>query len=122
VDVKLVQILDLSYALYLQLIVLSIIDDVRDTLDDGEFINLKINLSSFSDVFIGIWSICVFIGVSDHVCISIYICTVFIKKYVNRHMTRFNCHVDKNACGKHVLYSWNKSMQNLVSPMAMVYE
>jgi hypothetical protein len=46
-----------------------------------DFVNLKIKpAQSFRDVHIGRVCVRVFIEVGAHTCISIYICTVFLKK------------------------------------------
>jgi hypothetical protein len=47
-----------------------------------DFVNLKINpVQSFGGAHRGSLCVCVFIWVSAHTCMSIYICTVFLKKY-----------------------------------------
>jgi hypothetical protein len=46
-----------------------------------DFVNLKIKPSqSFGGAHRGRVCMCVFIGVSAHTCMSIYVCTVFLKK------------------------------------------
>jgi hypothetical protein len=59
-------------------------DDVSvdsDTLLVTDFVNLKIkSAQSFGCAHRGRLCVCVFIGVSAHMCMSIYICTVFLKK------------------------------------------
>jgi hypothetical protein len=48
-----------------------------------DFVNLKIKPThSFECVHIGKVCVRVFIGVSTHVCMSIYVCTVFLKKRI----------------------------------------
>jgi hypothetical protein len=46
-----------------------------------DFVNLKIKpAQSFRDAYRGRVCMCVFIGESDHTCMSICVCTVFLKK------------------------------------------
>jgi hypothetical protein len=58
-------------------------DDVsvdNDTLLVTDFVNLKIkSAQSFGCAHRGRLCVCVFIGVSAHMCMSIYIYTVFLK-------------------------------------------
>jgi hypothetical protein len=61
-----------------------------------DFVNLKIKPAQpFEGVYRG--SVCVhmFIGVSAHTCMSIYVCTVFLKK-IFTHMHFMGCFV-RNA-------------------------
>jgi hypothetical protein len=71
--------------LYLQLIILSVGGDVpidSELLLVTDFVNLKIKLAqSFRGAHRGMMCMCVFIGVSARTCMSIYICTVFLKKW-----------------------------------------
>jgi hypothetical protein len=49
-----------------------------------DFVNLKIkSTQSFKDAHRGMMCVRVFIEVSTHTCISIYICNVFLKKNLN---------------------------------------
>jgi hypothetical protein len=87
--------------LYLRLIILSVRDDVRvdsetllitdfmnfnikpaqSLLLVTDFVNLKIKpTQSFKDAYMGRMYVRVFIGVNTHMCMNIYICTVFMKK------------------------------------------
>jgi hypothetical protein len=70
--------------LYLQLIIFSVGGNVRinsETLCVTDFMNLKIkSAQSFGIVHSDRVYVRVFIGVSTHICISIYIYTVFLKK------------------------------------------
>jgi hypothetical protein len=51
-----------------------------DALLVTDFVNLKIKLvQSFGDVHRGRMCVHVFIGVSDHTCMNIYVYTVFLK-------------------------------------------
>jgi hypothetical protein len=51
-----------------------------ETLSVTDFMNLKIKLTqSFGGAHRGRVCVRVFIGVSAHTCMSIYVCTVFIK-------------------------------------------
>jgi hypothetical protein len=67
--------------LYSRLIILSVRGNVSvdsDAVLVTDFVNLKIKpAQSFGDVHRGRMYVRVFIGVSDHTCISIYIYTVF---------------------------------------------
>jgi hypothetical protein len=68
--------------LHLQLIILSVGDDVpidSDALLVTDFVNLRLSRPSLSDVLIGVGCTCVFIGVSTCICMSIYVCTMFLK-------------------------------------------
>jgi hypothetical protein len=48
-----------------------------------DFINLKIKSDqSFEDAYRGRVCVRVFIGLSDHTCINIYVYTVFLKKII----------------------------------------
>jgi hypothetical protein len=73
--------------LYLRLIILSVRDDVpvdSETLLMTDFINLKIkSTQSFRCVHRDRVCIRVLIEVSARTCMSIYVCTVFIKKKVS---------------------------------------
>jgi hypothetical protein len=52
-----------------------------ETLLVTEFVNLKIKpAQSFGGAHMGSMCVHVFIGVSVHTCMSIYVCTVFLKK------------------------------------------
>jgi hypothetical protein len=54
-----------------------------------DFVNLKIKLAqSFRGAHRGKMCVCVFIEVSDHTCISIYVYTVFLKKNNPEFFTR----------------------------------
>jgi hypothetical protein len=79
-----VQILDLICVLYLQLIILSVEGDVpvdSKSLLVTDFVNLNIkSAQSFRGAHRGRVCVCVFIGVSAHMCMSIYVYTVFLKK------------------------------------------
>jgi hypothetical protein len=79
-----VQILDLTLVLHLRLIILSVGDDVpvdSEALLVTDFVNLKIKpAQSFRCAHRSRVCMCVFIGVSIHTCMSICVCTVFIKK------------------------------------------
>jgi hypothetical protein len=61
-------------------------DDVfidSETLLVTDFVNLKIKpAQSFGGAHRD--RVCVFIGVSTHTCMSIYICTMFLKKKIHR--------------------------------------
>jgi hypothetical protein len=78
------QILNLTWVLYLRLIILSVGGDVpidSKTLLVTDFMNLKIKpTQSFRCAHISRMCVRVFIGVSAHTCMSIYVCTVFLKK------------------------------------------
>jgi hypothetical protein len=69
--------------LYLQLIILSVRDDVfinNETFLIIDFINLKIkSAQSFGDAHIDRVCVRVFIWINVRTCISIYVCTVFLK-------------------------------------------
>jgi hypothetical protein len=53
-----------------------------DTLLVTDFVNLKIDpTQSFRNVHRVRVCVHVFIGVSAHTCMSIYVCTVFLKKW-----------------------------------------
>jgi hypothetical protein len=79
-----VQILDLTLVLHLRLIILSVGDDVpvdSEALLVTDFVNLKIKpAQSFRCAHRSRVCMCVFIGVSIHTCMSICVCTVFLKK------------------------------------------
>jgi hypothetical protein len=68
---------------YLWLIILSVGDDVsvdRETLLVTDFVNLKIKpVQFFRCAHRNMTYMRVFIGVSDYMCISIYVCTVLLK-------------------------------------------
>jgi hypothetical protein len=70
--------------LYLWIIILLVGCDVpvdSETLLVTDFVNLKIKLAqSFGCAHRGRMCVHMFIRVSTHMCISIYICTVFLKK------------------------------------------
>jgi hypothetical protein len=70
--------------LYLRLIILLVGDDVsvdNETLLVTDFVNLKIkSTQSFKDAHRDRVCVHIFIGVSAHTCMSIYIYTVFLKK------------------------------------------
>jgi hypothetical protein len=70
--------------LYLRLIILSVGDDVpidNETFLMTDFVNLKIKpTQSFRCAHRSRVYVRVFIGVSVHICMNIYICTVFLKK------------------------------------------
>jgi hypothetical protein len=76
--------LDLTWMLYLRLIIFSIRVDVSidsETLLVTDFVNLKIKLAqSFGGIHRDRVYVRVFIGVSAHTCMSTYVCTVFLKK------------------------------------------
>jgi hypothetical protein len=78
------QILDLICVLYLRLIILSVGGDVpidSKMILVTDFINLKIKpAQSFRCAHRGRVCVHVFIGVSAHTCMSICVCTVFLKK------------------------------------------
>jgi hypothetical protein len=69
--------------LYLQLIILSVRDDVfinNETFLIIDFINLKIkSAQSFGDAHIDRVCVRVFIWINVRTCMSIYVCTVFLK-------------------------------------------
>jgi hypothetical protein len=79
-----VQILYLTLVLHLRLIILSVGGDVSvdsEALLVTDFVNLKIKpAQSFRCAHRSRVCICVFIGVSIHTCMSICVCTVFLKK------------------------------------------
>jgi hypothetical protein len=79
-----VQILDLTLVLHLRLIILSVGDDVpvdSEALLVTDFVNLKIKpAQSFRCAHRSRVCMCVFIGMSIHTCMSICVCTVFLKK------------------------------------------
>jgi hypothetical protein len=70
--------------LHLRLIIFSVRDDVlidSETLLLTDFVNLKIKpTQSFGGAHRGRVCVRVFIGVSDRSYMSIYVCTVFLKK------------------------------------------
>jgi hypothetical protein len=70
--------------LYLWLIILSVGGNVpvdSEALLVTDFMNLKIkSAQSFRGAYRGRMCMCVFIGVSAHMCMSICVCTVFLKK------------------------------------------
>jgi hypothetical protein len=70
--------------LYLRLIIFSVGGDVpvdSEALLVTDFINLKIkSVQSFEGAHKGRMYMHVFIWVSVHMCMSIYVCTVFLKK------------------------------------------
>jgi hypothetical protein len=70
--------------LYLQLIILSVGGDVpvdSETLLVINFVNLKIKLvQSFGCAHKSMVCVRVFIEISAHMCMSICVCTVFLKK------------------------------------------
>jgi hypothetical protein len=72
------QILDLTYVLYLWLIILSVESDISvdsETLLMTDFVNPKIkSVQSFRDAHRGRIYVRVFIRVSAHTCISICVC------------------------------------------------
>jgi hypothetical protein len=70
--------------LYLQLIILSVEDDVdSEAILMTDFVNLKIKLTqSFRGAHRGSMCVYMFIGVDARTCMSIYVCTVFLKKYL----------------------------------------
>jgi hypothetical protein len=69
--------------LHLRLIIFSVGDDVSvdsETFLMTDFINLKIRLAqSFVCAYRGRVCVRVFIGISAHTCINIYIYTIFLK-------------------------------------------
>jgi hypothetical protein len=72
------QILDLTYVLYLWLIILSVGSDISvdsETLLMTDFVNPKIkSVQSFRGAHRGRIYVCVFIRMSAHTCISICVC------------------------------------------------
>jgi hypothetical protein len=90
--------------LHLQLIILSVGGDVpvdSKTLLVIDFVNLRIkSAQSFRCAYRGRGCVRVFIGVSAHTCMSICVCTVFLKKNCNPFnaiVTKFQslpCHCD----------------------------
>jgi hypothetical protein len=70
--------------LHLRLIILSVGGDVpidSETLLVTDFVNFKIkSAQSFEGAHRGRVCVRVFIGVSAHTCMSICVCTVFVKK------------------------------------------
>jgi hypothetical protein len=70
--------------LHLRLIILSVRGDVSidsETPLVTDFVNLKIkSAQSFRGAHRGSMCVCVFIEVSAHIRISIYVCTMFLKK------------------------------------------
>jgi hypothetical protein len=70
--------------LYLRLIIFLVGGDVsvdNETLLVTDFVNLKINLAqSFRNAHKDKMCVRVFIGISTHMFISIYVCTVFFNK------------------------------------------
>jgi hypothetical protein len=70
--------------LHLRLIIFSVRGDVpvdKETLLVTNFVNLKIkSIHSFGGAHKGKICVYVFISVSDHTCISIYVYTIFLKK------------------------------------------
>jgi hypothetical protein len=75
--------------LYLRLIILSVRGDVpinSDALLVADFMNLKIKPDqSFGSAHRARVCVRVFIGVSAHTCMSIYVCTVFLKNKLVTH-------------------------------------
>jgi hypothetical protein len=70
--------------LHLRLIILSVGGDVpvdSEVLLVTDFVNLKIKpTQSFGCAHRGRVCVCVLIGMNAHTCMSIYFCTVFLKK------------------------------------------
>jgi hypothetical protein len=70
--------------LYLRLIILLNRGNVpvdNETLLVTDFMNFNIKpTQSFEDAHMDNLCVCVFIGVSTHTCMSIYVCAVFLKK------------------------------------------
>jgi hypothetical protein len=70
--------------IYLQLIIFLVRDDVpidNKTFLMIDFVNLKIkSVQSFRDTHKDKVCVCVFIRVDAHMCMSIYICTMLLKK------------------------------------------
>jgi hypothetical protein len=70
--------------LHLRLIILLVGGDISvdsETFLLTDFVNLKIkSAQSFGGAYKGIMYVRVFIGVSAHTCMSICVCTVFLKK------------------------------------------
>jgi hypothetical protein len=70
--------------LYLRLIIFLVGDDVpvdNETLLVTDFVNLKIKpTQSFKDAHRDRVCVHIFIGVNAHMCMSTYVCTVFLKK------------------------------------------
>jgi hypothetical protein len=70
--------------LYLWLIILSVGGNVpvdNEALLVTDFMNLKIKSAQFfRGAYRGRMCMCVFIGVGAHMCMSICVCTVFLKK------------------------------------------
>jgi hypothetical protein len=65
-----------------------------ETLLVTDFVNLKIKLAqSFVGANMSRVYVHMFIGMSAHMCISIYICTMFLKKY-------FSCKAEKRRLAK----------------------
>jgi hypothetical protein len=79
--------------LHLRLIILLVKDDVlvdSDALLMTDFVNLKIKLIQyFGCAHSDRVCVCMFIGVSAHPCINIFVCIVFLKKI--------------DECGKQIL-------------------
>jgi hypothetical protein len=82
--IHLVQIINLIRVLYLQLIILFVKGDIdSEVILMTDFMNLKIKpAQSFRCAHRGSMCVHVFIGVDAHTCMSIYVCTVFLKKYL----------------------------------------
>jgi hypothetical protein len=74
--------------LYLHLIILSVKDDVlidSETFFVTDFVNFKIKLTqSFRDAHKVRVCVYIFIGVSTHTCINIYVYIIFLKKILTR--------------------------------------
>jgi hypothetical protein len=84
--------------LYLLLIILSVGGDVpvdSEALLVTDFVNLKIKLTqSFRGAHRGRVCVRVLIGVSARTCMSIYVCTVFLKKYIAYNEEKEKSHKD----------------------------
>jgi hypothetical protein len=88
--------LDLIWMLYLRLIILSVGGDVpvdSETFLVTDFVNLKIkSAQSFRSGYRSRIYMCMFIGISVHTCINMYIYIVFLRKIVIlRSVSYFGC-------------------------------
>jgi hypothetical protein len=75
-----------------------------ETLSVADFVNLKIKPAQFFRcAHRGMVCLHVFIGVSAHMCMSIYVCTVFLKKIIYNKKPMKQC--DQNLMSELLSYS-----------------
>jgi hypothetical protein len=71
-----------------------------------DFVNLKIKpAQSFRDAHRGRMYVCMFVELSVHICMSIYVCTVFLKKLLKDSNLIHKPHPFVMGNGKNVIHA-----------------